>query len=74
MTRSRSSRSAAPALSFDPRLRYSLRDAAALLGISRMWLHRLVEDKKVRPIRDGRRRFISGADIERLCRPPGARP
>jgi excisionase family DNA binding protein len=54
----------------DPRRRYDVATAAAYLAISRAWLFEKIKAGEIAPIRDGRRTFISGAEIERLCAPP----
>lgn len=54
----------------DPARRYDVPTACRYLGISRPWLYRKVERGDLKLIRDGRRTFVAGTDIARLCQAP----
>lgn len=45
------------------KVRYPLRDAATLLGISLRMLYQRIREGKLPTVSDGRRRFVSDADI-----------
>lgn len=56
---------------FQPLLRYSIRDSAALLGISRALLYQRIRAGTVKTIHDGGRVFVPGTEIARLSASPG---
>ena len=60
----------APLPVLDPAQRYSVPEALALLRTSRRSLYILIADGHIRPIKQGRRTFISGASIAALSQPP----
>jgi len=50
---------------FDPRLRYTINEACALLRVSRAYLYGQIGDDAIRVIRDGRRVYVPGSEILR---------
>jgi excisionase family DNA binding protein len=50
--------------------RYSVPEAIALLRTSRRSIYQLIADGRIRPIKQGRRTFISGASIAALSQAP----
>lgn len=49
-------------------IRYSLRDAARILGISRMRLYERIREGCFATIRDGRDRYVLREEVERYAR------
>lgn len=47
---------------------WSINDAAQFLTVSTRHIHRLLDAKKVRSLRLGRRRLIPDAEVQRLAR------
>jgi len=62
----------APLPVLDAHQRYSVEEAIALLRTSRRSLYELIADGRIRPIKQGRRTFISGATIAALSQSPSA--
>jgi hypothetical protein len=54
----------------DERQRYSVPETLALLRTSRASLYKLLRDGALTPIKQGRRTYISGAEIARLSQVP----
>jgi hypothetical protein len=54
----------------DERQRYSVPEAIALLRTSRRSLYKLISAGALHPLKQGRRTFISGAEIARLSAAP----
>jgi excisionase family DNA binding protein len=54
----------------DTAQRYSVPEALALLRTSRRSLYQLIADGRIRPIKQGRRTFISGQSIAALSQAP----
>jgi hypothetical protein len=54
----------------DTAQRYSVPEALALLRTSRRSLYILISEGRIRPIKQGRRTFISGASIAALSQAP----
>jgi hypothetical protein len=54
----------------DTAQRYSVPEALALLRTSRRSLYVLISEGRIRPIKQGRRTFISGASIAALSQAP----
>jgi excisionase family DNA binding protein len=60
----------APVPKLDKLQRYSVPEALALLRTSRRSLYQLIAAGRIRPIKQGRRTFISGAQIAKLSQVP----
>lgn len=56
----------------DERQRYSITEAIALLRTSRSSLYKLIRAGKLRPIKQGKRTYLSGAEIARVSQTPAA--
>jgi excisionase family DNA binding protein len=54
----------------DPLRRYSIEDAAQYLSISRARVYEHIATGTITPIKDGRRTFVAGSAIARLCAVP----
>jgi excisionase family DNA binding protein len=52
----------------DPRRRYAVNDACQYLQISRARLYEKIAAGELTPIKDGRRTYLSGAQLARLSR------
>jgi len=50
----------------DERQRYSINEGVNYLRISRARLYEKIKDGEIKTIKDGRRRYITGAEIVRL--------
>ena len=60
----------APVLApFDPRLRYSIGEAAGYLRQSVSQTYKDLREGSLSPIIEGGRTFVPGVEIERRCRP-----
>lgn len=70
---SKPSKAAAPQAglaAIDKNQRYSMPESAAYLRCCRAWVHRLIKDKKLKIIKDGRRVYVPGRELARLAQPP----
>ena len=56
----------------EPRLAYSIKDAAAALGLSRSTLYKLISDGELPAMRIGGRRLIAASDLQALIARSGA--
>lgn len=56
----------------DERQRYTIAEAECYLRMSRSRLYQKIAAKELKTIKDGRRTYISGAEIARLSRHSGA--
>jgi helix-turn-helix protein len=62
----------APLPALDERQRYSIEETILYLRSSRRSVYQLINDGVLHPIKQGRRSFISGAEIARLSRAPAS--
>jgi excisionase family DNA binding protein len=49
------------------RPRYTVADAAVLMGISRSLVYQRIREGKINSVRDGARRFITAAEVRRYA-------
>lgn len=56
----------------EPRLAYSMKDAAAALGLSRSTLYKLISHGELPAVRIGGRRLIAASDLKALIARSGA--
>lgn len=56
----------------DPNQRYAISEAAAYLRICRPYVYKLINTKKLRTLRDGRRRYVPGSELIRHSTLPSA--
>jgi hypothetical protein len=54
----------------DPLRRYSIQQSLVLLSTSRASLYKAIKSGKVKTISEGKRRFLPGSEIARLCAVP----
>lgn len=59
--------------SFDPRLRFNVDEAAVFLACSRAHVYRLIREGDLPVHKEGRRTFVMGSDVARLCALAGSR-
>jgi excisionase family DNA binding protein len=60
----------APLPALDVHQRYSVPEAIAYLRTSRRSIYELIAEGRIRPIKEGRRTFISGQSIAALSQAP----
>lgn len=67
MSRKKRKRASEPAPAFDPRLRYSIELGTRFLAQSRATTYKQIRAGDLKVIREGKRVYIPGAEIERRC-------
>lgn len=56
---------ARPPVTLGSKARYPVREAGILLGVSERLLYRRIREGSVRTVTDGRRRFVTDAEVRR---------
>ncbi len=69
-----SQRNSEPIPPFNPQLRYTVSEAAALLKTSRPTIYALMHSGELEGLKEGARTFVTGRSIAAKCAPPVPTP